>query len=537
MPALLTVMALIAGPWVATGRAADRPNILFIFSDDHAPQAIGAYGGLLKSVNPTPHIDRLADQGMLFHNSFCSNSICAPSRAVILTGKHSHLNGMRQNGDRFDGSQTTFPKLLRRVGYQTALIGKWHLQSEPQGFDHWQILPGQGVYYNPDFITPQGKVRIEGHCTDIIADLALDWLRNKRDPTKPFLLMCQHKAPHRTWMPTTRHLTLYDDRSIPEPPTLFDDWSDNASPARYQEMEVARHLHRVYDLFVTPEGEWDPNAGDALDKSGYKNLQRMLPAQRAAWDAAYEPKNNAFRRANLTGQELVRWKYQRYIKNYLRCIRGVDDSVGRLMEYLDKAGLADNTVVVYSSDQGFFLGEHGWYDKRWMYDESLKMPLIIRWPGVTRPGSTCRDLVQNIDYAGTFLEMAGAPRPDDLHGVSLVPLLKGASPPEWRAAIYYHYYEYPSVHMVARHYGIRTARYKLIRFYQFDEWEFYDLDKDPDERKNEYGNPEYAKEIARLKTALEKLRAQYKDDSDVRVMPPEWRRQFRSHAKNVSGTV
>ncbi len=525
---VIALVAMTLDLVAVTATAAERPNIVFIFTDDHAPHAIGAYGGWLKSVDPTPNIDRLAERGMLFRNCFCTNSICAPSRAVILTGKHSHLNGMRQNGDRFDGDQVTFPKLLQRAGYQTALIGKWHLESDPQGFDHWQILPGQGAYYNPDFITPRGRHRIEGHCTDITTNLALDWLRNQRRPDQPFLLMCQYKAPHRTWMPATQHLTLYDDRDIPEPATLFDQWLDNASPARHQEMEIARHLHLVYDLFVTPLGEWDPNAGSSLDKSGYKNLQRMNPTQRAAWDAAYEPKNDAFRQANLTGKDLVRWKYQRYIKDYLRCVRGVDDSVGRMMEYLRAAGLADNTIVIYSSDQGFFLGDHGWYDKRWMYDESLRMPLIVRWPGVTKPGSVCAELVQNLDFASTLLAAAGVPAPDDLQGESLVPLLKGQRPADWRDAIYYHYYEYPSVHMVARHYGIRTAHYKLIRFYQFDEWEFYDLDKDPDELHNRYNDPACKDQIERLKKSLAQLRQRYKDDSDVRVMPVEWQRKFRT---------
>ncbi len=506
--------------------SADRPNVLFIFSDDHAPHAIGAYGGWLRSVNPTPNIDRLASQGMLFRNSFCTNSICGPSRAVILTGKHSHLNGFMRNGNKFDGTQQTFPKLLQKAGYQTAMIGKWHLSSDPRGFDHWQILPGQGQYYNPDFKTSAGRKRIDGHCTDIVTDLALEWLKG-RDSDRPFMLMCQHKAPHRTWMPAIRHLSLYNDIKIPEPPTLFDRWKDNASPARHQEMEIDGHMNIVYDLFGPPVNGWDPNKGKSVDKSGFRNLKKMTPRQLSAWQAGFAAQNEKLKRDGLEGKAFVRWKFQRYIRNYLRCIKGVDESVGRLLDYLESTGLEKNTVVIYCSDQGFYLGDHGWYDKRWMYDESMKMPLIVRWPGVTRPGSVNTDLVQNLDYAETFLEMAGANVPADMQGQSLVPLLKGLKP-KWRDSLYYHYFEFPSYHMVAKHFGIRTSRYKLIRFYQFDEWEFYDLKQDPDELSNRFGDPKHAETIARLKRQLAELRTTYKDNSDVRAMPVEWRKKYRS---------
>ncbi len=515
---------------IAPLHAADkRPNILFIFSDDHAPHAIGAYGGIYKDLNPTPNIDKLARDGVLFKNSFCTNSICGPSRAVIQTGKHSHINGFMHNGNNFDGSQQTFPKLLQKAGYQTAMIGKWHLKSKPQGFDHWRVLPGQGEYYNPRFITPKGRETQEGYCTDLVTEDALNWLKNGRDKEKPFMLMCQHKAPHRCWMPALRHLDLYADVTIPEPDTLFDKAEDNASPARWQEMEIDRHMHMVYDLFGAPDSGFDPNGPGRFDRSGFRNMQRMTPEQLKKWHAAFDPRNEAFRKANLKGKELVRWKYQRYMKNYLRCVKGVDESVGKLTEYLKEAGLEDNTVVVYSSDQGFYLGDHGWYDKRWMYEESLKMPLVIKWPGVTKPGTVNEHLVQNLDYAETFLEIAGAEIPADMQGRSLKPLLEGKSP-EWRDAIYYHYYEYPSVHMVARHHGVRTDRYKLMRFYQFDEWEFYDLKNDPDELKNEYNNPEYAKTIASLKVKLQELQKEYKDDSDTSVKPKAWRAQFRKQA-------
>jgi arylsulfatase A-like enzyme len=514
----------------ASARAAERPNILFIFSDDHAPHAIGAYNGWLKSVNPTPNIDKLAAQGMLFENSFCTNSICGPSRAVIMSGKHSHKNGFMNNGNSFDWEQQIFPKLLQQAGYATAIFGKSHLKGKPQGFDDWTVLPGQGLYYNPDLLTPQGKKRIDGYCTDIVTDLAVDWLKQGRDGDKPFMLMVQHKAPHRNWMPAKRHLHLYDDIDIPEPNTLFDKWHDNAPPARFQELEIDRHMHLNFDLFVDLYPKFD---GDAIkgryDKSAWRNMQRMSKDQLTAWRDAYGPKDAAFHKADLTADGLVRWKFQRYAKNYLRCIKGVDESVGRLMETLKELEIDENTIVIYSSDQGFFIGDHGWYDKRWMYEESLKMPFIIKWPGTIKPGSRNKThLIQNLDYAETFLDIAGAAIPADMQGSSLVPLLKGEKPADWRKSIYYHYYEYPSVHMVPRHYGVRTSTYKLMRFYQFDEWEFYDLENDPDELTNQYNNAAYANQIADLKTELDRLRKHYDDDSDVSVQSKEWQTRMRT---------
>ncbi|MDX1564567.1 MAG: sulfatase-like hydrolase/transferase, partial [Phycisphaeraceae bacterium] len=353
----------------AHASAAGRPNIVFIFTDDHAPHAIGAYRGWLKDVAPTPNLDKLAAEGMLFENSFCTNSICGPSRAVIQTGKHSHLNGFRRNGNKFNGDQQTFPKLLRKAGYTTALIGKWHLGTKPQGYDYWDILPGQGLYYNPEFISPKGKRRVEGYCTDIVTDLAVEWLKTGRDKDKPFMLMCQQKAPHRTWMPALRHLSLFDDRDLPEPKTLFDEHADNASPARHHEMGIDRHMHLVYDLKYDKQlPKLGPTVNRSVDRSGFRNLKRMTPKQRAAWDAAYGPKNRALAEAKLSGKALVRWKYQRYAKDYLRCIKAVDEGVGRLMKTLKDLGLDENTMVIYSSDQGFYIGDHGWYDKRWMYE-------------------------------------------------------------------------------------------------------------------------------------------------------------------------
>ena len=528
-----TYFALVILPALSTwAAAAERPNILFIFSDDHAPHAIGAYDGWLRSVNPTPNIDQLAAQGMLFEHSFCTNSICGPSRAVIMTGKHSHKNGFMNNGNTFDWRQQIFPRLLQQAGYTTAIFGKSHLRGEPQGFDDWQVLPGQGLYYNPDLITPEGRVRINGHCTDIVTDLAVKWLRHERDSANPFMLMVQHKAPHRNWMPAERHLDLYDDIDIPQPNTLFDKWHDNAPPARLQELEIDRHMHLAFDLFVNLHPEFD---GDAIqgrfDRSAWRNMRRMTKSQLRSWRDAYGPKDEAFYRRNLTADDLVRWKFQRYAKNYLRCVKGVDESVGRLMNTLEDLDLESNTVVIYSSDQGFFIGDHGWYDKRWMYEESLRMPFIVKWPGITQPGSRNDvNMIQNLDYAPTFLEIADAPIPADMQGASLVPLLKGERPDHWRQSIYYHYYEYPSVHMVPRHYGVRTATRKLMRFYQFDEWELYDLEQDPDELTNQYNNPLYAAQVAQLKQELQRLREIYDDDSDVSVMPKAWQQEMRSNA-------
>jgi len=527
---LTTVVAICLFSHLPAG-AADRPNILFIFSDDHAPHAIGAYDGWLKSVNPTPNIDKLAADGMLFVNSFCTNSICGPSRAVIQTGKHSHKNGFMNNGNSFDWNQQTFPKLLQKVGYQTAIYGKSHLKGKPQGYNDWAVLPGQGLYYNPDMIMPDGKKKIDGYCTDVVTDMAIEWLKEKRDKEKPFVLMVQHKAPHRNWMPAPRHLHLYDDIEIPEPTTLFDKWEDNSPAARFQELEIDRHMDLNFDLFVDLTADFNqPPSEKSQDRSAWRNMKRMTPFQLKTWSDAYAPKDAAFHKANLRGKDLVRWKYQRYAKNYLRCIKGVDESVGTLTDTLKGLGLDKNTVVIYSSDQGFYVGDHGWFDKRWMYEESLKMPLIIKWPDVTQAGSKNTDLVQNLDYAETFLDMAGAAIPGDMQGKSLVPLLKGEKVDNFREAIYYHYYEYPSVHMVPRHYGIRTDRYKLMRFYEFDSWEFYDLKTDPDELTNLYESADHQEIIKETKQKLKDIRAKYEDDSDVTVKPKQWQEKYWKEA-------
>jgi len=480
---------------------AERPNILFIFSDDHAQQAIGAYGSV---INETPNIDRIAKDGVVFLRNACANSICAPSRATVLTGKHSHANGLRSNRDTFDGSQTTFPQLLQEAGYDTALVGKWHLKSDPTGFNYWEILPGQGNYYNPDFISAAGKRRIEGYVTDIIADLSLDWLKNKRDTNKPFLLMCQHKAPHRTWAPGPKHLAMYDGTTIPEPPTLFDDYQGRAPVLKDNEAMIAKHMMYDWDLKVPGLGIPDALGRDMKNKE----VERMTAEQKARWDAAYKPKNEAFLEQNPQGDDLVRWKYQRYIKDYLRCIASVDDNVGRLLDYLDSAGLAGNTLVVYSSDQGFYLGEHGLYDKRWMYRESLAMPLIARWPGRAKQGFQVDELTQNIDFAPTFLDAAGIAPPPEMHGRSLAPLMQGNTPPGWRDTIYYHYYE-KGEHNVPPHEGVSTRRYKLIHYYEAGQWELFDLEKDPREMQSVYDDPAYAGVLAEMKKKLEHLKTKF----------------------------
>ncbi len=480
--------------------AGSRPNILFMFADDHAWQAVSAYGSRL---NHTPNIDRIAQEGMLFRDALVTNSICAPSRAVILTGKYSHLNGVLSNAVAFNGSQQTFPKLLRGAGYQTALIGKWHLQSEPTGFDHWEVLPGQGAYYNPDMLYAGGKRQHTGHATEIITELSLEWLSKRRDPKRPFLLMCQHKAPHRNWMPAPAKLSLYNTQTIPEPHNLFDDYSHRASPARNQAMEIDRHMTLGTDLKV-------PVKDDPAEYKRWEAMRaRLNPEQQRIWDAAYGPENEAFLRARPQGRDLVRWKYQRYLKDYLRTIASVDDSVGSLLRYLDATGLAENTIVVYSSDQGFYLGEHGWFDKRWMYEESLRTPLLIRWPGVVKPGSVNTDMVSNIDLPETFLEAAGVPVPADMQGRSLTPLLRGSTPRDWRTSFYYHYYE-GGGHGVPPHYGVRTKSQKLIHYYETDEWEMFDLEKDPSEMRSVYGDPAYRQAQAALLAELKRLRAELK---------------------------
>ena len=506
---LVVALGALAGCAPSPGVSDTRPNILLIIADDHAYQAIGAYGSVL---NETPNIDRIADAGIRFDRALVTNSICAPSRAVILTGKYSHVNGVLDNVDDFDGDQPTFPKLLQAAGYQTAAFGKWHLKSEPTGFDEWEVLPGQGHYYNPDFRTPAGVVRREGYVTDITTDLALDWLESDRKAEQPFFVWLGHKAPHRNWMPGPDHLTTYADTTFAEPPTLFDDYSTRAPGAATQEMEIDRHMTLMYDLKLRPAGPATPD----WERNFWAGMQeRMTAAQLAEWDAAYGPRNEAFLTAPPVGDDLVRWKYNEYLKDYLRTIASVDDNVGRVLDYLDESGLADNTLVVYTSDQGFYLGEHGWFDKRWIYEESLRTPLLMQWPGRIAAGSATTALAANLDLAPTFLEVAGARMPGDLQGTSLAPLLAGEPDADPRDSFYYHYYESQGPHAVPVHYGVVTERYKLIRYPDLDAWELFDLEADPHELTNRGADPALAAVRKRLADELDRLRAQLGVPPDV----------------------
>ena len=481
-----------------------RPNIIYIMSDDHAYQAISAYGGPLKDLAATPNIDRIAASGMRFNRCLVTNSISGPCRAVILTGKYSHMNGFVANEGQtpFDGSQQTFPKLLQAAGYNTALIGKWHLGSDPTGFDHWEILPGQGNYYNPDFITNEGSHPEKGYVTELITGKSIKWLREVKDSGKPFMLMMHHKAPHREWQPGPNELTLYKGVTFPEPSTLFDDYSDRGTAEKTQDMTISKTMRIEEDLKMYSD----------RSKMKTTGLNRMNPEQSKAWDAVYDPIIRHFYESNLSGKDLIRFKYQRYLQDYLACIAAVDKSVGEVLDYLRENGLDKNTIVIYASDQGFYLGEHGWFDKRWMFEQSYRTPLLIKWPGVTKPGSVNEDMVSNIDFAETFLDIAGVSIPSDMQGQSMVPVLKGKTPADWRKEHYYHYYEYPGSHMVKRHYGISTERYKLIHYYyDIDEWELFDIKADPEEMKNVYDEPAYASVKADLHKRLTKIMAKYKD--------------------------
>ncbi len=484
-----------------------QPNILFIMSDDHAYQAISAYG---HGLNNTPNIDRIAQEGALFNKCFVTNSISAPSRAVILTGKFSHLNGKIDNVLRFNGDQMTFPKYLQKSGYETAIIGKWHLESDPQGFDYWNILPGQGNYYNPDFIEMGVKKRVEGYVTSLTTKFAMDWL-NRRDKSKPFCLMLHHKAPHRNWLPEEKYLNLFEDKEFPFPDNFFDDYSGRGTAAHTQEMEIVRDMMWGHDMKFEEYPFSTPNT-----ESVKYNLDRYNESQKKAWREAYNPRNEEFIKNKPQGKDLAKWKYHRYLRDYLKCIQSVDDGVGEILDYLKANGLDENTIVIYTSDQGFYLGEHGWFDKRFMYEESFRTPLLMKYPKEIKPGTVVDKLVQNLDFATTFLDYAGIEKPADMQGESIREIAAGKEVKNWRDAIYYQYYEYPAVHMVKRHYGIRTEKYKLIHFYyDVDEWELYDLEKDPHEMKSVYNDPAYADIRADLYTRLEELRTKYKDSDEM----------------------
>ncbi|MEM7132329.1 MAG: sulfatase [Chloroflexota bacterium] len=461
-----------------------RPNILFIMTDDHASHAMSCYGS---RINETPNLDRIAQGGMRFDNCFCTNSICGPSRAVILSGTYNHVNGMTTLSTRFDGRQVTYPKLLQEAGYQTAIIGKWHLghggHSDPTGFDYWHILPGQGDYHDPMMYDMGAEKQHQGYATDIITDLSLDWLNN-RNPDQPFMLMCHHKAPHRPWDPDDKHANMYEDIDIPEPETFNDDYSNRASAAGAAKMRIDRDL-TPRDLKVpVPEG--------------------------------------------LTPEEEKKWKYQRYIKDYLRCVASVDDNVGRILDYLDEAGLAENTIVVYTSDQGFYLGDHGWYDKRFMYEESLRMPFIIRYPQAIQAGSVNSDMILNVDFASTFLDYAGVSIPESFQGNSFRSLLEGVTPEDWQTTMYYRYWMHLAHHHVYAHYGVRTHRYKLIYYYadalntagsidepKEPEWELFDLQQDGNELNNVYHDPAYANVVNDLTAELARLQQKVGDEPFV----------------------
>lgn len=489
-----------------------RPNIVYIMADDHAEQAISAYGHPISKLAPTPNIDRIAAEGALFKNNFCTNSICGPSRAVVLTGKFSHANGFRMNGDQFDGSQQTFPKLLQKAGYNTAVIGKWHLHDLPQGFDYWKILTDQGNYYNPDFIeiNKSTKVadttRIEGYATDIITQDGIAYLNSVKDSDKPFMLMLQHKAPHRNWMPALRHANKFDTIEFELPESYFTAHEGSLS-SQQQLQTIYKDMYEGHDLKLTKK-KGSPELAHNPWKSDF---ERMTIEQRTAWDKAYQAKNDAFHDANLSGKDLAKYKGQRYLQDYLATIASMDEGVGEVLDYLEENGLAENTIVIYTTDQGFYLGEKGWFDKRYMYEESLAMPLVVKYPNVIQPGTVIEEMTQNLDFAETFLDYAQVEIPADMQGKSLRPLLEnnfeGA---DFRDAVYYHYYDYPAFHMVKKHYGVRTKRYKLMHFYDdIDTWELYDLDEDPKEIHNQIDNPDYNTVKASLKIKLVELQDKY----------------------------
>jgi len=474
--------------------AADRPNIIFIFSDDHAAHAISTYGS---KVNQTPHIDRLAKEGMRFDRCFVTNSICAPSRAVVLTGKYSHKNGVPVF-NRFDGSQATAPKILQAAGYHTGMIGKWHLGSDPTGFDSWEILPGQGAYHDPVLYTDKGRKSYPGqYASDVVTDLTINFIKD-RPKDKPFFVFCGHKAPHRPWEPHSRYAS-FKNKVIPEPDTLHDDYAGRTDALRENMQTVAKDLTRR-DLKLEPPAD-------------------LKAPQRQAWFAV-KPMEVEVNGQTLTGDALVKWKYQRYMQDYLACVQSVDDGVGRLLAFLDEAGLSQSTIVIYSSDQGFFLGDHGMYDKRFMYEPSLRMPFLVRWPGVIKPGSVQNAMAINPDFAPTFLDAAGIPVPPDMQGRSLIPLFKGQQPDNWRTSMYYRYYHDPGDHNTRAHLGVRTITHKLIHFWKKDQWELYDLTADPNELKNVFTDPAQADTVARLKTELARLKKELNDNDEFADKQP-----------------
>lgn len=542
--AALSCIAATAQAQQKAAAATQRPNIVYIMCDDHAFQCISAYGSPISKLAPTPNIDRIAERGMRFDRAFVENSLSTPSRACLMTGLYSNRNGQRQLGEGIDTTRTFFTEQLQQAGYQTAVVGKWHMGCDPKGFDYYHIYNDQGQYYNPQYrgTDTDGKYIVEeGYSTDLTTDHALSFIEH-RDTNKPFCLLLHHKAPHRNWLANTKYFGMYDNVTFPMPETFYDDYETRGSAVRTQKMSVTKDMRWEQD-FKVPEMLDTANA-DSWDSylSLMNEVNRMNPEQRIAWGKYYFPRNRRLLEARLTGKELDEWKYQNYIRDYMSVIKSVDESVGRVLDYLDSHGLTDNTIIVYTSDQGFYMGEHGWFDKRFMYEESLRTPLLIAYPGHIQPGTVCNKLVQNIDYAPTFLDLAGISKPKELPGRSLTPLFKaGDKVKGWRNSIYYHYYDYPTYHMVRKHDGVRTDRYKLIHFYgaggldavkenkyqrqpgtrehgcmtyltslgyfepkdsAVNYNELYDLQADPHELNNLYGKPGYEKITKQLQKQL-----------------------------------
>lgn len=492
-------------------RQTARPNIIHIMTDDHSFQTISAYGHPISKLAPTPNIDRIAQKGMLFTRAYVENSLSAPSRACMLTGLYSHQNGQRRLHGGIDTTKIFFTEMLQNAGYQTAIIGKWHLDCEPKGFDFYKVFRGQGDYYAPEFKTPDSGgryVREEGYSADLITDHSIDFLEHA-DKSKPFCLLVHHKAPHRNWMPHVKYLDLYEDIDFPLPETFYDDYATRGSAAHTQKMSVIKDMTMASDLKVTDPG--NPNPGI---------LSRLTPEEKQIWKAFYDEKNSIIHNNELSETQLAEWKFQRYLKDYLRCIKSVDESVGRILDYLEQNGLMENTIIVYTSDQGFYMGEHGWFDKRFMYEESFRTPLIISYPQKIKQGSVCSEPVQNIDFAPTYLDMAGLQKTDEMVGLSWAPLFKNGRARNWRQYLYYHYYDYPAEHDVRKHDGVADKRYKLIHFYgqgakgneDVNYSELYDLKRDPHEINNVYGNPKYAKVSQRFENQLNKIRKEQKVD-------------------------
>ena len=509
-----------------------KPNIVFIMADDHAVKAISAYGSEIGKLAPTPNIDRLAKNGAIFNQNYNTNSLCGPSRAVILTGKHSHQNGFRMNGERFDNTQQTLPKILQQNGYQTAVIGKWHLSDEPTGFDYWKILDDQGKYYNPDFITAEDTTRVTGYAQDLITDYSIDWMK-QRNEEQPFFLMVHHKAPHRNWMPALRHTTLYDSVEFPLPDTYFPDF-ENQQAAEEQLQTIYEDMYEGHDLKLSKH-----KGTDSLAANPWKDdFERMTAEQKEKWNAAYRPKNDAFWEKDLHGKDLAKWKGQRYLREYMATIASVDESVGRILDYLEAQDLDENTLVVYTSDQGFYLGENGWFDKRYMYETSFRMPLLMQFPKEIEAGSVISEMTQNLDFAPTFLDMAGIEIPEDMQGISFKKVLYGEEAEIGRDAIYYHYYDFPAFHMVKRQYGIKTDRYKLIHFYDdIDTWEFYDLEKDPKEQNNLIDAEEYQAEVKMMHQKLDSVQQHYQvTEKEFETTPKEKVDQAYKNFERLRGT-